>query len=112
MTKILATLLMSAALIAPLTNVNAEVFKHFKCSGMVNHFSNGAIADFYIGSGDAMCFFIPESAIGKRILRTCHIGQYCRLIGTVKNDDNGGDWSPMIIDVTHITTPKLSPAEF
>jgi hypothetical protein len=106
MKKILAVLV-SSVLIAPSTGsiTNAKVLTHFECSGMVSRLSTGN-ADLSIGGGDSMCYFISESAIGKRILRTCHIGLICRVIGTVKNDDSGGDWSPIIIDVTDVTKPK------
>jgi hypothetical protein len=75
-----------------------KVFEHFTCSGTVGTYSTG-IADRSIGSGDSMCYFISESAVGRRILNTCGIGLSCRVLGTVKNDNDAGDWSPTIVDV-------------
>jgi hypothetical protein len=75
-----------------------KVFEHFTCSGTVGTYSTG-IADRSIGSGDSMCYFISESVVGRRILSTCGIGLSCRVLGTVKNDNDAGDWSPTIVDV-------------
>jgi hypothetical protein len=103
MKKIPLALLMSMAIIVP---SRAKVLKHFECSGMIANYSTG-IADLSIGGGDAMCYFVSESTIGKRILRTCHVGQHCRVIGTVKNEEGPDtDWSPTIIDMESVRRIK------
>ena len=95
-------------------NLHAEepqyrVLKNFTCSGVVGSYRTG-IADSSIGGGDSMCYFVSESGEGKRILDACPRGANCEVVGTVKSDNNGGDWSPTIIAVNTVTLVKnLSP---
>jgi hypothetical protein len=90
---------------------HVKVLEQFTCSGTVGSSSTG-IADRSIGGGDSMCYFVSQSDVGRKILGTCSVGSNCRIVGTVKNDQNGGDWSPIITDTTVIvpaemqTTPK------
>jgi hypothetical protein len=84
---------------------HTKVIEHFTCSGKVgNNFAG--IADHSIGSGDNMCYFVSQSADGRRILKTCTIGTNCQVVGTVINDEGVGDWSPIITDV--ISVIKIS----
>jgi len=78
-----------------------KVFKDFTCSGKVGSYFAG-IADRSIGSGDSMCYFISNSDIGRRILKDCKIGVGCKVLGTVNNDNNAGDWSPIIVEINEI----------
>ena len=78
-----------------------KVFEHFTCSGKVGSYFAG-IADRSIGGGDSMCYFISNSDVGKRILKACKIGVGCQVVGTVNNDQDAGDWSPIIVEVNTI----------
>jgi hypothetical protein len=81
-----------------------KVFKQFTCSGKVGNYSVSNTVDRSIGGGDSMCYFASASDVGRKILRTCPLGVVdCHLVGTVENDQNGGDWSPIITDVTKVT---------
>jgi hypothetical protein len=82
-----------------------KVFKQFTCSGKVGTYSVSNAVDRSIGSGDGMCYFASASDVGRKILKTCPLGVVdCHLVGTVENDQNGGDWSPIITDITKVTT--------
>jgi hypothetical protein len=89
-------------------------FEHFTCSGKVGEYSSG-VADRSIGSGDSMCYFASNTALGRIILITCAVGTNCRVIGTVNNDEEEGDWSPIITEVIEVTVadarkPELTSA--
>jgi hypothetical protein len=81
---------------------HVKTFQLFSCSGTVGRYSTG-IADQSIGGGDNMCYFVSQSPVGREILSTCTLGSQCRVVGTVKNDQEGGDWSPIITDVITVT---------
>jgi hypothetical protein len=49
-----------------------------------------------------MCYFISNSDVGKKILKNCKIGERCRVVGTVNNDQDAGDWSPIIVKIDKI----------
>jgi hypothetical protein len=73
-----------------------KVFEHLTCSGTLSKYGAG-IADRSIGSGDNMCYFASQSDAGKQILAVCSIGAQCHVTGTVINDQDAGDWSPIIV---------------
>ena len=75
-----------------------KVFRHSTCSEQVGSYSTG-VADRSIGGGDNMCYFVSNSDVGRRILKTCPIGTDCHVVGTVENDQDTGDWSPIITDI-------------
>jgi serine protease Do len=86
---------------------HVKTFVHFTCSGRVADYSIKLIADRSIGSGDSMCYFSSQSAVGRLILTTCPVGtDDCKVIGTVKNDDDGGDWSPIITSVDDVVASR------
>jgi hypothetical protein len=74
-----------------------KIFQHEKCDGKVASYSEAGVTDRSIGSGLSMCYFVSNTEIGKRILRTCPIGSECHVLATVENDASLGDWSPVII---------------
>jgi hypothetical protein len=78
-----------------------QVIQNFKCSGKVGSYFAG-IADHSIGGGDSMCYFVSQSDIGRRILKICSVGSNCQVVGTVINDQDAGDWSPIITDIIKI----------
>jgi hypothetical protein len=78
-----------------------KVFEHFTCSGKVGNYFAG-IADHSIGSGDSMCYFVSQSDVGRKILKICTVGNSCQVLGTVINDQDAGDWSPIITDIIKI----------
>lgn len=80
---------------------HVTVRKHFTCSGIIGSYSTG-IADQSIGGGDDMCYFVSQSAAGRDILTHCAVGSNCRVVATVKNDELGGDWSPIITDISTV----------
>ena len=82
--------------------------KNFTCSGKVGSYSVDAAADRSIGSGDSMCYFASDSAVGRIILKTCPVGTECNVIGTVQNreGEGGGDWSPIISTISSVVRPK------
>jgi hypothetical protein len=78
-----------------------KVLEHFTCSGKIGGYFSG-IADHSIGGGDSMCYFISNSDVGRRILKTCKVGMSCQVVGTVNNDQDAGDWSPIIVEINKI----------
>jgi hypothetical protein len=80
---------------------HTKVIQNFKCSGKVENYFAG-IADHSIGGGDSMCYFVSQSDIGRRILKICIVGSNCQVVGTVINDQDAGDWSPIITDIIKI----------
>jgi hypothetical protein len=80
---------------------HVKVINDFTCTGKLGPYSAG-IADRSIGGGDSMCYFVSQSAVGRSILNTCTVGSNCRVVGTVKNDQDGGDWSPIITDIVSV----------
>jgi hypothetical protein len=80
---------------------HTKIIHNFKCSGKVGDYFAG-IADHSIGGGDSMCYFVSQSDIGRRILKVCIVGSNCRVLGTVTNDDDAGDWSPIITDIIKV----------
>src|SRR6516164_2373941 len=87
--------------VAKAEDPRVKTIEHFTCSGTIGTYFAG-IADRSIGSGDSMCYFISQSDVGRKILRTCGIGKKCRVTATVKNDQTAGDWSPIIVDVVNL----------
>jgi hypothetical protein len=83
-----------------------RVFEHFTCSGKVGGYFAG-VADRSIGSGDSMCYFISNSDVGRKILKACKVGLGCHVVGTVNNDQDAGDWSPVIVKIDMITRAGL-----
>jgi hypothetical protein len=51
---------------------------------------------------DNMRYFVSNSDVGRRILKTCPIGTDCHVVGTVENDQDAGDWSPIITEVSEV----------
>jgi hypothetical protein len=93
-----ATVAISPVMAIEQEKPHIRVLKQFTCSGKVGSYFAG-IADRSIGGGDNMCYFISNSGVGKKILKNCKIGENCRVIGTVDNDADAGDWSPIIVDI-------------
>jgi hypothetical protein len=56
--------------------------------------------------GDSMCYFVSGSEIGKRILKSCPVGTTCRVAATVENDQDAGDWSPIITRIYSVNMTK------
>jgi hypothetical protein len=90
---------------------HVKVFKRFTCAGKVGSYSESGAVDRSIGSGDSMCYFASASDVGRRILKACPLGVDCHLLGTVGNDEDGGDWSPIVTDITTVTpaAKRVSP---
>jgi hypothetical protein len=84
---------------------STKVFEHFTCSGQIANYSAGA-ADRSVGSGDSMCYFLSGSEIGKRILKLCPVGTTCRVGATVENDQDAGDWSPIVTHIYSVVRTK------
>jgi hypothetical protein len=80
---------------------HTKVIQRFTCSGAVGNYFAG-IADRSIGRGDSMCYFVSQSDVGRRILKICTVGTSCQVVGTVINDQDAGDWSPIITDINKI----------
>ena len=80
---------------------HTKVIQNFKCTGKVGNYFAG-IADHSIGGGDSMCYFVSQSDVGRRILKVCILGSNCQVVGTVINDQDAGDWSPIITDIRKI----------
>jgi hypothetical protein len=95
----LAMLVFANANIAEAKHI--KVFRHSTCSEQVGSYSTG-VADCSIGGGDNMCYFVSNSEVGRRILKTCPIGTDCHVVGTVENDQDAGDWSPIITEVSEV----------
>ena len=57
-----------------------------------------------------MCHFISQSDVGRRILKICSVGTNCQVMGTVVNDQDAGDWSPINTDIIKIE--KSSELDF
>ena len=74
------------------------MLKHFVCAGKLATYSV-SIADRSIGGGVEMCYFVARSDVGRAILKRCRIGQHCRVVGTVHNNTDEGDWSPIIVEL-------------
>jgi hypothetical protein len=86
---------------------HVKTFEHFTCSRKIADYSTKLIADRSIGSGDSMCYFFSQSAVGRLILNTCPIGtDNCKVTGTVKNDEDGGDSSPIITSVDDVVAAR------
>lgn len=49
-----------------------------------------------------MCYFVSQSSVGKKILKSCPVGGNCSVVGTITNDQDAGDWSPIITAVTSV----------
>ncbi|MBA4033534.1 MAG: hypothetical protein C0480_02865 [Bradyrhizobium sp.] len=102
MTRIVVALLAATVLASPAIAVEQapriKVMKHFVCSGKLATYSV-SIADRSIGGGDEMCYFVSRSDVGRAILKRCRIGQHCRVVGTVHNNTDEGDWSPIIVEL-------------
>lgn len=84
---------------------NIKVIKDFKCSGKIAAYSTG-IADRSVGEGDSMCYFNSQSTEGRKILGACPLGTNCEVTATVKNDQDAGDWSPTITDVSKVARTR------
>jgi hypothetical protein len=53
-----------------------------------------------------------QSPAGRRILTTCPLGtDNCTVIGTVKNDEAGSDWSPIIANVDDVMASRQETAD-
>jgi hypothetical protein len=87
---------------------DVRVLERFTCSGKVGSYFAG-IADRSIGGGINMCYFVSQSEVGRRILRTCPVDTNCHVIATVKIDSSGGYSSAIITDV--ISARKGESAE-
>jgi hypothetical protein len=85
-----------------------KVFRHATCAGKVGNYSVGVTTDRSIGSGDNMCYFASNSDLGRKILKTCPIGTDCHVIGTVENDQDAGDWSPVITEIKEVSGEAVS----
>jgi hypothetical protein len=89
---------------------NVKVFERFTCSGTVGNYAVGD-ADRSIGGGDDMCYFSSKSPVGQKILRICSVGTKCRVLGTVENNEELGDWSPIITSPSEVSQVAEEPSK-